>query len=184
MRQFQKTIKITRKNGEEQEFVLRRCDEEDLHDIMHLQSKIFHEVSDPGIYSVVRAEDIIESLKKDYCYGVYLEDQLVAFTMMISNRVSSRNYGSYLGYPPKRQEKCVSLEISIVDEPCRGFGIQRYFVVLREDIARRKGATEALVTIGPSNEHSLNNLIMSGYKIIDTRPLYEGAMRHILQKYL
>ena len=50
MRQFQKTIKMTRKNGEEQEFVLRRCDEEDLDDIMHLQSKIFHEVSDPGIY--------------------------------------------------------------------------------------------------------------------------------------
>ena len=76
------------------------------------------------------------------------------------------------------------MEITIVDEPCRGYGLQRYFVELRERIARNLGATEAMVTIGPENQYSLRNLIKEGYEIIDTRRMYEGAMRHILRKKL
>ena len=64
------------------------------------------------------------------------------------------------------------------------YGLQKYFVRLREEIARKLGAREALVTIGPDNEYSLRNLIESGYEIIDTRTLYEGAPRHILRKML
>lgn len=46
------------------------------------------------------------------------------------------------------------------------------------------GATQAMVTIGPENTYSLHNLMKEGYEIIDTRPMYEGAMRHILRKEL
>ena len=130
------------------------------------------------------AGEIVESLKLDHCYGVYLDDKLVAFTMMIDNRCSVRNYGNLVGYTPEQQRKCVSMEITIVDEPCRGYGLQRYFVELRERIARNLGATEAMVTIGPENQYSLRNLIKEGYEIIDTRRMYEGAMRHILRKKL
>ena len=76
------------------------------------------------------------------------------------------------------------MEITIVDESCRGFGLQKLFVALREEKARSLGATEAMVTIGPDNKYSLQNLLDSGYEIIDTRALYEGAMRHILRKQL
>ena len=41
-----------------------------------------------------------------------------------------------------------------------------------------------MVTIGPENQYSLRNLIKEGYEIIDTRRMYEGAMRHILRKKL
>jgi hypothetical protein len=41
-----------------------------------------------------------------------------------------------------------------------------------------------LVTIAPGNEYSLANLVNAGYEIIETRPLYEGAVRHILSKQL
>lgn len=112
------------------------------------------------------------------------ELQLVAFTVMIANRISCRNYGTYIGYTPEQQLKCVSMEITVVDDPCRGFGMQRLFVQLREGVARELGATQAMVTIGPENKYSLNNLQASGYEIIDTRPMYEGAMRHILRKQL
>ncbi|MBQ9015637.1 MAG: hypothetical protein IJ109_05890 [Firmicutes bacterium] len=178
------TVTLSRRSGEERTFLIRRCEETDLFQILMLQQRIAEDLSDPGIYVLVDEEDILESLKKDYCCGVYLDGRIVAFTMMIANRVSPRNYGSYVGYGPQRQAKCVSMEITIVDEPCRGFGMQRLFVQLREEAARQMGAEEALVTIGPDNKYSLQNLIDSGYEIIETRPLYEGAMRHILRKDL
>ena len=126
----------------------------------------------------------IESLLEDYCFGTYHDDRLIAFTMMIANRISHRNYGTYVGYPEERQKHCVSLEISLVDRDYREFGLQRLFVSLREEIAKAHGAKEALVTIAPGNDYSLHNLLNSGYQIMDTRPLYEGAVRHILSKQL
>ena len=65
----------------------------------------------------------------------------------------------------------------------RGAG-QMLFVRLRESEARRAGATKALVSIAPDNKYSLDNLIDSGYEIIETRPLHEGELRHILSKKL
>lgn len=198
MDQFPQRITLSRHNGQEQTFLIKRCDEKDLFDILKLQRRIDRDLSDPGLYALVDEEDILESLKQDFCLGVYLEDttaipaeaelvgrgpHLVAFTMMVTNRVSLRNYGSYVGYPAERQKNVVSMEITIVDAPCRGFGMQRLFVELREAAANEMGATEAMVTIGPNNKYSLDNLLYEGYEIIETRPLY-GTVRHILRKDL
>ena len=180
----QKQITLSRRSGQTMDFVIRRCTEEDLEDILNLQLKVYEDLCDPGLYALVSGEDIHESLISDYCYGTYHDGRLVGFTMMIANRVSHRNYGSYIGYDPARQEKCVSLEISLVDREYRGFGLQKRYVSIREEAAVEHGAEEALVTIAPDNEYSLNNLLESGYEIVDTRPLYEGAMRHILSKRL
>lgn len=184
MSDFPKTLTLSRRSGQQTDFLIRKCEETDLFDILKLQQKIYDDLSDPGLYSLVDEEEIVESLKLDHCYGVYLDDKLVAFTMMIDNRISVRNYGNLVNYTPEQQRKCVSMEITIVDEPCRGYGLQRHFVELREEIARNLGATEAMVTIGPENQYSLRNLIKEGYEIIDTRRMYEGAMRHILRKKL
>ena len=178
------TLTLSRRSGETEEFLIRQCEEADLFKIIMLQQKIYEDLSDPGIYAKVDEEDILDSLRKDYCCAVFRGRRMVAFTMMIVNRVSPRNYGSYVGYSPDRQKKSVSMEITIVDESCRGFGLQKLFVALREEKARSLGATEAFVTIGPDNKYSLQNLLDSGYEIIETRPMYEGAMRHILRRQL
>ncbi len=179
---FSQIVTLSRSTGQKMDFLIRRCTEADLSDIMKLQLKVYEDMCDPGLYALVSEENIHESLLEDYCFGTYHDDQLIAFTMMIANRVSYRNYGTYVGYPEERQKQCVSLEISLVDSDYRGFGLQKYFVTLREKEAKKAGATESLVTIAPGNKYSLNNLLDSGYEILDTRPLYEGAVRHILSK--
>ncbi len=184
MSAFSKNLTLSRRSGQKADFLIRRCEKTDLFDILKLRQKIYDDLSDPGLYALVDEEDILESLKLDHCFTVYQDGRLVAFTMMIDNRSSSRNYGTYLDYTPDQQRRCVSLEISIVDESCRGYGLQRYFVELRERVARDLGAAEALVTIGPENKYSLQNLMREGYEIIDTRQMYEGAVRHILRKEL
>ena len=181
---YPKTFTLSRASGEEKEVVIRRCTEADLPDIMELQLKIYESMPDPGLYALVEEDHIHESIFEDYCFGTYCEDRLVGFTMMIGNRVSYRNYGTYVGYSEERQKQCVSMEITLVDDEFRGYGLQKLYVAIREEEARRAGATEALVTIAPGNKFSLANLIESGYEILETRPLYEGAVRHILSKKL
>ena len=184
MRDYYQELTLTRSSGQSMDFVIRSCTEDDLTDIMTLQQKVYDDMNAPDLYAIVGEEEIHESLLEDYCYGTYHDGKLIAFTMMIANRISYRNYGTYIGYPEDRQAKCVSLEITIVDADYRGFGLQKQFVALREKEALRAGAEEALVTIAPGNKHSLANFIKSGYEIIETRPLYEGAVRHILSKNL
>lgn len=173
---------LSRRSGESQEFLIRQCTDTDIFRVMRMQRDICEAIGDPGIYSLVDEEEVLESLKLDHCFGAFADGRLAGFTMMIDNRISHRNYGTYLDYPPERQKTCVSMEISIVDDEFRGFGLQKLFVRLREDAAARLGAEEALVTIGPDNKYSLANLQASGYEIVCTKPLYEGAMRHILRK--
>ena len=115
---YPKTIALSRRSGQKQDFLIRRCIDTDLYEILRLQRIIDEDLADPGIYSLVDEEDILESLKVDHCYGAYVDGRLVGFTAMIDNR------------------------------------------------------------------YSLNNLQKEGYEIIDTRPLYGGAMRHILRKVL
>lgn len=184
MCEYPKIITLSRKSGQKQDFLIRRCTEADLSDIMELQQKVYEDIGNPDLYAIVPEENIHESILKDYCFGTYVNDRLIAFTMMIANRISYRNYGTYIGYPEERQARCVSMEISLVDDEFRGYGLQKQFVTLREEEALRAGAAEALVTIAPGNDYSLANLINSGYEIIETRPLYEGAVRHILSKQL
>ena len=181
---YSKVFTLLRKSGQKEDYLIRRCTEADLSDIMDLQLKVYKDICDPGLYALVDAEDIAESLIEDYCYGTYHNGKMVAFTMMIANRISHRNYGTYIGYPEERLPDCVSLEITIVDSAYRGYGLQKLFVQIREEEAIRHGAKEAFVTIGPTNKYSLQNFIDSGYEIIETKPLYEGAIRHILRKYL
>lgn len=176
------TLTLSRRSGQTTDFEIRRCTEEDLNDILTLQLKVYNDLCDPGLYALVGEEEIHESLLSDYCFGTYHDGRLVGFTMMIANRDSHRNYGTYIGYPQERLGDCVSMEISLVDRDYRGFGLQKLYVTLRESVAKDIGATESLVTIAPDNEYSLHNLLESGYEIIETRPLYEGAVRHILRK--
>ena len=184
MCEYPKKITLSRRDGQEKEFLIRRCTEADLSDIMNLQLKVYEGLPDPGLYAIVEEDHIHESILEDYCFGTFCDGKLVGFTMMIANRVSYRNYGTYVGYPEEGQRECVSMEISLVDDAFRGFGLQKLFVAIREEEARKAGATESLVTIAPGNKYSLNNLIDTGYDIIETRPLYEGAVRHILSKKL
>ena len=184
MNPFEGKITLSRRSGETCIFELRRCSEADLADIMDLQQQVCERLQDPDIYVPISEDDFRESLMLDHFFGVYHDGKLIAATLMIDNRVSHRNYGTYIGYPPEKLPDCVSMETTFVDEAYRGFSLQQHFTALRENYAREMGATEAFVTISPRNEHSLRNLMSMGYDILETRPLYGDAIRHILRKYL
>ena len=108
---------------------------------------------------------------------------MIAFTLMVAARPGYRNYGEYLDYTPEQLAKTVSMDTSFVLPEYRGFGLQQFFFELREQAATELlGATEALTTIAPDNEYSLNNAYKTGYEEIRRMTIYGGLERCILRK--
>ena len=177
-------VRLARRSGEQETFVIRRCAMEDLAKILALQEKILAEIRDPAIFAATAEESFVESIREDYCLGAFCGEALAAMTLMVTGRYSERNYAHYLAYPKEAYASCVSMDLTMVDPAYRGYGLQLLFTELREEEAQRLGASEALVTISPDNEHSLHNLMRAGYEIVCTKELYGGLPRHVLRNRL
>ena len=192
-------VTLSRRSGESETFIIRRCGEGDLADIMALQQSVYDALEDKTLCVPSDEPDVAESLREDYCLGAYVcsdteqsdsgtnadkNCMLAAVTIMVVNRVSPRNYGKYVGYDEEGQRRCVSMDVTMVAPEYRGYGLQKTFVSMREEEARRLGATEALVTISPDNTHSIDNFLKSGYEVLRTCPVYGDLVRSILRKEL
>ena len=180
-----KESKITLSHkGKVAEFMIRPCSIKDFSSIMRLQTSVWENLPSNDLFVFTEAEDIKESLEIDFCIGVFFDNELVAFSLMVKNRLSHRNYGYYLGYDPERLLKCVSFDTTFVSPLFRGFGLQRMLTIIRIDEAIRSGASEALATVSPNNLHSLRNLQNAGFEVIDHQVLYQGKERYILRKQI
>ena len=176
-------MKMKRKSGEEKTFLLRRCVPEDVDTIVALQDEVYDNIPNKEIFQKTTADEFAESIELDQCFCFMDGDVMAAFTLMVSGRPGYRNYGEYLGYSPEQMAKTVSMDTSFVLPVYRGFGLQKYFFELREQAAvDLLGATEALTTISPNNEYSLNNAYKTGYEEIKRMSIYGGLERCILRK--
>jgi hypothetical protein len=183
MRTLPYTITLTRKDGTDpRTFTIRACTTDDLGAIMALQDEVYETVPDKDTFAITPIEEIEESLFLDRCYCAISDGKMAALTIMIINRPSARNGGSYIGYTEEEQKTCVTMEATFIAPSCRGYGIQQIFFGLREEAARELGAAEALTTISPDNEYSLANALRAGYTVVTQTAMYGGLDRYILRK--
>lgn len=170
--------------GDELRFELRRCDETHLALITGLQDRVIDALPDRDIFARTTEEEILESLRLDFCLGAFAGDELAMASIMIINRVSPRNLGTYLGYDTARLLETVTYDTTFVAGKYRGYGLQRHAGRIKDARALALGAKEALVTVSPFNSVSLNNLIGCGFAKADRQTLYDGADRLIMRKEL
>jgi hypothetical protein len=163
---------------------VRSCKMADLADILTLQSEVISTVSNERSFVLTTEEELTESLASDVCIGAYHYNKLIGFTLMVVNPLSGRNLGTYLEYSRQQGAKCVTYDTTFVDQAYKGYGLQRMFVRLKDKLAADMGRIEALATVSPENEHSLNNLKASGFTIADMKKMYGGYDRYILRKPL
>lgn len=182
MMQLPCDMEMSRKSGETKVFTLRRCDESDVDAIVKLQQDVYDALPDKSIFVNTKPEEFLESVKLDYCFCFMDGDEMAAFTLGVSGRVSYRNYGEYLDYDDEHLMKTTSMDTSFVSPKYRGFGLQKFFFELREEAAKEDGCTEAVTTIAPDNEFSLANAYKTGYEVVKTMTIYGGLERCILRK--
>ena len=173
---------FTHKNGRVVSPRIHLCNDDSLTDILALQEKVFESVQNKDTFVMTTPQEIEESLDMDFCIGAFLGDVLIAFTLMIAPRPGSRNLGCAGGSP--EGVVCVTYDTTFVDPDYSGFGLQRYFITLKDKLAAGLGAREAYATVSPLNAASLGNMRRSGFQIVDEKTMYGGYVRYILRKPL
>lgn len=150
--------------------------------IMALQEKVLSEMENPDLFALTNLEQIEESLKQDYCLGVYDQGLLIAFGLMITNRPTPRHSLHKLTAPEGKIGQSVTVDSIFVDQSYRGYGIQQKIFEAFDQWAQNHGIRYMHTTIAPNNGPSLSNAIKMGYKVLETKTMYGGRMRHILEK--
>ena len=156
--------------------------------VMALQDKVFSQLRNKDWFAMTNEEQVAESLEKDFCLGVYdreKQGKLIAFGLLIVNRKTSRHVIHKLKQSPFMEEETMTIDSIFVDEDYRGYGLQSILF----DIFIRWGEKQknpkimgAYTTISPDNRYSLHNAAKNGFAVLETKPLYGGKMRAILEK--
>ena len=177
-------LTLTDKSGEVHRLEPVRCGCADADRILALQEEVLRGMPDASLFACTSKEEIGESLREDWCLAAMDGGEMAAFTLMVVNRVSPRNAGTYLGYEEARLLKCVTYDTTFVHPRYRGLGLQRELGRLKDEAACALGAEEALATVSPENGPSLHNLLLRGFEVSGDRMLYSGVRRYIMRKKL
>lgn len=179
------TLTFSRKDGSDPKtFLFQACVPEDVPDILALQDAVYEGLPDKNTFVRLTEEEVRESIEKDACLSVFCGDILAAYTLVVANRVSPQNLGSYLGYSEEEMKECVTYDTTFVHPDFRGYGLQKQFIAWKDEEGRRMGAKWALCTVSPDNPNSLNNTLRAGFEIVEEKEMYGGIRRYVLRKAL
>ena len=184
MQERSKILTLSNSRGEELVFTLRKCDRNDIEDILNTQETVLNLLDSQHVFVRTSAEDILESLDVDVLIGAYCGEKPAGFSLMVANRVTWRNLGSYLDYDDDMLRLSATYDTTFVLPEYRGYGLQAQFAELKDEAARSMGAVEALATVAPENTVSLMNSLEHGFELVATMPVYGGLTRCMLRKKL
>ncbi len=156
----------------------------DLDEIMAVQEETFEELKDSDILRRNTKETFAVCFTEpSIAYGLYNEEEMVAFGMLYCAGDSSENLA--LSLDEKIDIYSVAnLKVVIVRPKYRGNGLQKYLIEILEKHATENGYTTVMATVAPTNNFSMDNFIACGYKHVKTLKKYGGLERALLIKPL
>jgi hypothetical protein len=170
------------RNKPELEFIVKSCGQDALEDILALQQRVYDGIVNKDLFVRNSRDELTESLNEDVCIGVYRNEKLVAFTLLVVNRISPHSLACQLDLDEEQCRRSVTYDTTFVDSAYKGYGLQRFLIGLKDQCARELGAEAAYTTVSPANEVSLDNILSQGFEIIGEKPMYGGYNRYILRK--
>lgn len=184
MKELPLAVTLSRKSGEEKRFLFRKCETEDLEQLMAVQAMVKTQLERADIFATNKYEDYQESFEKDLCLGAFCDGELALCSLMIINRITPRHLGNVLGYDEGQLLRSATYDITFVHPDYRGFGLQMLGIQIKDAVARELGLEEILATISPYNSYSLNNAIEQGFEPVKCCRMYGGVERYIVRKQL
>lgn len=162
----------------------KRLTEEDLPAVHRLHALAHSLISQPGLLAK-ETDDFFLSHIHDVgqLYGSFLEDDLIAYTVLGLPKVSDYNFGRQFGLSENELENVAHCDGSIVHPDWRGNHLQQRFIDWRLLIAIHYGKKHAISTAAPKNSASWCNLIRSGFAIYRLLDMF-GADRFLLYRCL
>lgn len=170
---------VTTRSGEV--INLRELDFHDLTAILNLQEVVYESLPDKTILAPLTREELIESLHLDSLIGTFNgKNELVAFTLLITNRKGKRNLASDANLDWR---KCATLDMVMVHPSYRGNHLQQTLINTIVDNSCHEPIQYILATVAPDNTHSLENFKKMGFAVaVSKLSKYGGLQRTLLLK--
>ena len=175
---------VTNKKMEEKTITIKKSNLQELNIIMTLQNDVFSAIENKDLFALTSQEQLAESIKEDYCLSIYEGDRLISFGLLIINRYTPRHGACHIYKENEKIAQTLTVDSIFIHPQYRGYGLQKKIFENFEAWGKAHGGKALFTTISPDNLFSLNNALLTGYKVVATKPLYGGKLRHILKKDL
>lgn len=123
------------------------------------------------------------SQKAGYGFGCFVENEMIAYSMIFIPRDSPKNLGLDVGLPKAYLPRVAHRDSVGVKPAFRGNGIQGILGRVSTKIMLEKGYPYLFSTVHPKNTASLRNLTKQGFVIVNVKKKYGGKWRCILQYF-
>lgn len=154
---------------------IRRCNDDDLKDIMDLQELIFAKLPNK---SILRKNDSkmfrLALAPKNLSIGVFDGKSLIAIGMCVDPDPPETDLRNNLKNPVDKN-KTMDFKLVLVHNDYRG-GFQKTIMWLLERAAFNKGYKYLCTSVSPDNSHSRKNIEDMGYCFDHQETLYEGDL--------
>lgn len=159
----------------------RNITPEDLKDVLELQTLVYEDLENKEVLETIEAEEFSEMIEQGFIIGMFKGDELKAVRAMYIPPVDDPEHLASDGGVEQREEVIYS-EITFIHPDERGQGLQtklgRELIKKVRDDGR---FNYVFTTVMPTNLPSLKDKLRLGFKIVNTRYMYGGKLRHVLQ---
>ena len=160
---------------------IRKLTTDDLNDIMKLQALVYDDLQDNMILETIDQPEFTEMIEHEFIIGVYENQELKAIRAMYIPPLDDPEHLAEDGGISDRTQVIYS-EISFIHPDYRGQGMQmKLGRQLIERVLADGRFKHILTTVLPTNIPSLKDKFRLGFKIVNTRIMYGGKYRHVLQ---
>ncbi len=153
----------------------------ELEDVLELQDLVYEDLEEKEVLETIGRNEFIEMIEQGFIIGVFKADGLKAVRAMYIPPIDDPEHLAVDGGVEDRTQVIYS-EITFIHPEERGQGLQTKLGHELIEKVRADGRFKyVFTTVMPTNVPSLKDKLRLGFKIINTRYLYGGKLRHVLQ---
>ena len=180
------TILLSNRNGQSVEFLFRRMKPDSVSELMAFQTDVVSRIpgcAETNVFQSLSRVEYEYSILHDICVGVYRDAQLAAVLVLLPHPTPEQNL--MLDLPEYRHipaDDILVVDMVLVGESCRGFGLQRTFNHLADCFCREMGIHYECTTVSPLNVHSLRNTMASGFRLVGNFKKYQSTRNFFVKE--
>ena len=162
---------------------LRRCNENDLEEVLLLQEDVIKSLKDPNLLRKNSEELLRLALSENnISLGLFDEDKMIAIILVVDPVPPETDLR--IGLKNHEIDNAMDFKLVLVREGYRGHRLQKSLMWIVEKLAYKKGVKYFVSSVSPDNIYSLNNFKLSNYEYDHEEELYGGLLREVYVKKL
>lgn len=167
-------------------FHFRRLGQADRAAIVAFREMVFTDLPDPDMYVPEVPEFVDWHLEgeRGFTFGLFIENQLAAVTVLGLPKPGMPNFATDLPAPPANLEEVAHIASSMVDRRFRGFGLQRRLFNYRAVMAVGAGRPFLTARVALTNPVSWRNMLGCGMVVGQLLVMHGDKLRFLFVRDL